>query len=748
MTTWLDSLNSAVTKLLAPFGGMEMRATGTGSALTTPRYQLDTPRWLDNNIKTYRQAFATQTAVYACVAARSRGVASATLRVYEERDGDRTELPAHPLRLLMQRPNPLLSEAEFLVMTQTMMDATGFCLLEKERAGAGNVIGLWHLRSDWLKEIRRRNAASDWQYIVPGNEPVVLPAEDVIVIAGGPATDLGATGMSPIAVALREIGIDAALTDFLKLFVDKGGVPPYALVSPNGVKDQAEADYLRGLFEQSYGGFRNWTKTAILSGGLDVKKIGTSIDELAYPELRSLTESHICMVFGVPPIIAGIQAGLDASTYSNYEQARRAFFEDTIAALWAKLDGALTRGLLSEFTDEATITIEFDTSAVPALQQDQGALWTRVADMLGRGGMTLNQAQLALGLPGFGEAGDVLYLPMATQPIRPDDLVILADESAAPPAPIPAALAEAATSANTPAPSDESAPNGVAQEGSAKGAPRPSMRLVTVPLETRDRIATTNRRNVNRVAAKYAPRIAKLFRRQGEVVASAYAKRSQPADMEVAPFLVDPQPADMAHAPFPVNTRTLQDIDFDALDDELAKELRALYEATGRLAFVTAGKQLDEPIDWSLSNPKIRQTLLQLGRRIVGIGETTRLDVARVITDGMSEGLTTPQIADAIRGLYSETYRNRSMAIARTESQVSYNLATADAYAETGIVQAMMCHDNAAHTEGYGAQDGLSCAERNGVITDVDKVDIHIFSEHPNGTLAVSPLLVTPLGTP
>jgi hypothetical protein len=61
-------------------------------------------------------------------------------------------------------------------------------------------------------------------------------------------------------------------------------------------------------------------------------------------------------------------------------------------------------------------------------------------------------------------------------------------------------------------------------------------------------------------------------------------------------------------------------------------------------------------------------------------------------------------------------------------------------------VQALTLHDNPAHTEPYGAADGLSCAQRDGVITDVDGVDLHIFSEHPNGSLAVSPLLVRPLG--
>ena len=50
------------------------------------------------------------------------------------------------------------------------------------------------------------------------------------------------------------------------------------------------------------------------------------------------------------------------------------------------------------------------------------------------------------------------------------------------------------------------------------------------------------------------------------------------------------------------------------------------------------------------------------------------------------------------------------------------------------------------HDEDYGASDGLSCAERNGLIVPLGAVDIHIAAEHPNGTLAIAPVLTTALG--
>ena len=259
----LDRLTASLGRYLTE----QRAAPSPGYNLYGPEWQRNTPRWLDRNIGSYRQAYASQVAVYACIMARAGAVSSAPIRVYQEQGGDPQELPQHPLRQLMRQPNPMTSEAEWLLLTQVLMDATGFAAIQKVRNSSGQVIQLWHLRSDWLQEVKRNQRPSDWEYRVPGVKPIPLKAEDVLIIAGGPATDLGVTGMSPIAVALREVGIDNAMTDFLKLFIDEGGMPVHALVTPETIRDQAQADLMRSLWQSAFGGFKNWGKTPLLSGG-------------------------------------------------------------------------------------------------------------------------------------------------------------------------------------------------------------------------------------------------------------------------------------------------------------------------------------------------------------------------------------------------------------------------------------------------------------------------------------------------
>jgi hypothetical protein len=77
---------------------------------------------------------------------------------------------------------------------------------------------------------------------------------------------------------------------------------------------------------------------------------------------------------------------------------------------------------------------------------------------------------------------------------------------------------------------------------------------------------------------------------------------------------------------------------------------------------------------------------------------------------------------------------------------IGYNKASVLGYQESGVVGSAELVDNPDHTEDYGASDGLTCATRDGIIVSLDSVDDHIDAEHPNGSLAVIPVLSTALG--
>jgi hypothetical protein len=103
------------------------------------------------------------------------------------------------------------------------------------------------------------------------------------------------------------------------------------------------------------------------------------------------------MAFQVPLILIGARLGLMRSTYANYREARSSFWDETLAPLYRETAAVLTRGFMDEPGYEGFDYLEFDTSTVKALQEDEDAKHNRVRANMTAGIITREEARQALG---------------------------------------------------------------------------------------------------------------------------------------------------------------------------------------------------------------------------------------------------------------------------------------------------------------------------------------------------------------
>ena len=230
-----------------------------GQLVVAP-YQMNKPIWTTGDPARYvDEGWHKAPVVFACVMAIADAASTAPIQVFENTgEGEPEPADATPLGTLMRRPNADLDGAEFVQVVTTIAALSGFCVIEKERDQLGNVIGLYPLRSDWLKPVPRQQSAPAWAYHIPGHrDPYILEPEDVIVHTHAPDPNLGYRGTSPLAVAFRELGIENTMTDFLKAFFDRGALPVYGIVPKHPIKDQAQADAFRSALMGKYAGALN-----------------------------------------------------------------------------------------------------------------------------------------------------------------------------------------------------------------------------------------------------------------------------------------------------------------------------------------------------------------------------------------------------------------------------------------------------------------------------------------------------------
>src|SRR5690606_29927528 len=266
---------------------------------------------------------------------------------------------------------------------------------------------------------------------IPGERPEVLRADDAIVFRYMDSPLLEVTGDTPLRAVLREAGILNELTDFVKLLLERGGMPQIVLVVDSPKDDQTiderltddEREAIRQQFIAKYSGYRNWVGPAIIDG-MKVETVQLDLNQLAFKDLRDGLDLSVCQAFRVPAPIVQVQAGLTTSYGKLLEESMTLLQMYTASPLRNRLDGAFTRGLADEFGLGPAYDLGFDTSTVRALQEDENAAHERARADFEAGILTFDEARMRIGEEAWENAvGGSLKLPFSAI-ITPLDRVV------------------------------------------------------------------------------------------------------------------------------------------------------------------------------------------------------------------------------------------------------------------------------------------------------------------------------------
>ena len=199
---------------------------------------------------------------------------------------------------------------------------------------------------------------------------------------------------------------------------------PGVILSPKddsmGGPSQEEAEAIAQIYKQKFGG-SNRGAPMILSGSMDVKVVSWSPEQLNLNQLRRLPEERVSAVLGVPAILAGLGAGLEAATYNNTRELREFFTEQKLIPLWQTVANEITHQLLlADFTSDKNVHCKYDLDEVRALDVDKGEQYKRMQTGVSGGWITVAEARKAVGLD-VGPEHDVFLRPLNFDPTAPKD---------------------------------------------------------------------------------------------------------------------------------------------------------------------------------------------------------------------------------------------------------------------------------------------------------------------------------------
>jgi phage portal protein BeeE len=649
-------------------------------------------------------------AVYGCISALAFALPEPPIRVAADDSDDAADLPKHPLRALLQKPNPLMGEATLWSYTASYMALGGYTALYKVRDKTNRVIELWPYHAGQMVPIPGGDSwIRHWVYDIygtgssyPGGTAPNLqsgqeiPCEDVIMI-GWPVPDPEQPWIPqpPLLASAREVDSDNEATRYLFALLKNDAVPRTTITTPaDRYLNDDEVARMRQQWEDRYSG-DDRGGVAILEGGTTVQRLGLDLEQLAFEALHRIPEKRICASFRTPPVVAGLG---DDPTYANSAQAYERWTRSTLVPLWRIAGSALQAGFAGEGAlDTSSVSVAFDLDEVAALQEDRNNRWSRYKDALAAGGITLNEYRGALGFQPAVD-GDVYYMPPTVMVVPVDQIGALVDLKPNTPPPSPAAL---------PAPIEEETPGGDAQPGEQPGEvevfepPFSSDKTVTPPVESKSKAHHLRLgKQLQRLRDGAVPQLARAidgyFVDLADTVVGRFEKAARSAvetkrasEVEEASQLV------------------LFD-DEEALSLLLEKHIIDLLSMSWELwdAGLT-GARVATDVVFEQSDPGVVAALERSAERVRGITEATREALQRVLSAGAEAGESTSDLAKRVRAVVEESYAGRGRTIARTELAYAQTDAALSRYDRAGVDRVVVLDGGSADSdEDCNALDG------------------------------------------
>lgn len=365
----------------------------------------------------YNKGLAGNSLVYACIDARASAFASVMPQMRAlDKAGKGEIMPDHPLALLLESPNPFMTWEELAYITEVYKCVAGECYWWLAKDNTGEPFQIWPLRPDFIVPQRRVGRKGyigatleiDYYDYHEDGYYYQIPPADVVHMRRGVDPIDPRRGLSPLAAILAEIGLDASATSHVSAILNNWAVPALHVKVKRKIMNEAQALEIKRAMMHSYGG-PGRGEPMVSDADTEVTALNVTPQQLELPDLRDIAESRICAAFNVPPIVVGAHVGLKHGTYSNYEQAREAFWDECIGAILREARGKIRSDLVRPYW-AGTGVFDWNYDDVRALQEDQEKKRRFHLDEFAKGAITRNEYLEATGREKVKD-GDYYLIP-------------------------------------------------------------------------------------------------------------------------------------------------------------------------------------------------------------------------------------------------------------------------------------------------------------------------------------------------
>lgn len=377
----------------------EAKESAVGSVLVLNPGQ---PKWMPKDVGGFaREGYQQNVVVFQAINRIADAVASVKWQVWRNDD----VMTEHPLLDLLDRPNPMQGGDEFMRAKIGFLMIAGNGYDEKVMLG-NEPRELYTHRPDRMKLVPSTTGVPERYIYANGNRKVEFdcdPDTGESLIRHfklfHPTDDW--YGMSPIEAGAYAVDQHNEAMRWMQALLQNSARPSGAITTGNGeTLDPDTFNRLKKQIEEQYSGSENAGRPMLLEGGMDWKAMGLSPSDMAILETKYSAARDVCLAFGVPPQLLGIPGD---NTYSNYQEARLAFWEDTVIPLVNYICDEWNAWLAPHWEG---VYLAPDLDSIPAIADKRASMWAMVDAATD---LTLNERRRIKGLEEI-DGGDIVPL--------------------------------------------------------------------------------------------------------------------------------------------------------------------------------------------------------------------------------------------------------------------------------------------------------------------------------------------------
>ena len=177
-------------------------------------------------------------------------------------------------------------------------------------------------------------------------------------------------------------------------FLRNSAQPDFVLLTDAQLTD-SEIEEFYNRWEARYRGPQNARRPAVANFIKDIRTLGLSHRDMDFIRGLRWSLEEVSRAFGVPkPLLSD----LERATFANINAAERLFWRNTIVPEINFLEEHLNRMLLPRL-GYPDLSLEFDLTAIEAMQEDENSRVNRQMQLLDRGVLTINEVRRQRNLP-------------------------------------------------------------------------------------------------------------------------------------------------------------------------------------------------------------------------------------------------------------------------------------------------------------------------------------------------------------